>query len=165
MNACFHFFVCCTALGRQGVYLKPSKRIHPEIYHLKEAMKQAPAGVEIFVDSWWQPMANSRCCTGWQPRISMDIRRKRGSFSMVAKLIRKTERLMPAYNCSRGRGTFVSDFACSCGSCFWSGCVPWAHQISYGASVPSTCTSRRSQQLAWLDFCNSRFSEPTRQLG
>lgn len=32
------------------VYLKPNKRIHPEIYHLKEVMKRAPCGVEIFID-------------------------------------------------------------------------------------------------------------------
>ncbi|CAE7237905.1 agtpbp1 [Symbiodinium sp. CCMP2456] len=32
------------------VYLKPNKRIHPEIYHLKEVMKRAPGGVEIFID-------------------------------------------------------------------------------------------------------------------
>ena len=52
LNLCYAW--CRGALertGHQGVYLKPNKRIHPEIYHLKEVMKRAPGGVEIFIES------------------------------------------------------------------------------------------------------------------
>ncbi|CAE7711015.1 agtpbp1 [Symbiodinium sp. CCMP2592] len=47
-RGCYRCSLAGTDLNR--VYLKPNKRIHPEIYHLKEVMKRAPGGVEIFVD-------------------------------------------------------------------------------------------------------------------
>jgi len=47
-RGCYRCSLAGTDLNR--VYLKPNKRIHPEIYHLKEVMKRAPGGVEIFID-------------------------------------------------------------------------------------------------------------------
>ena len=91
----------------KGVYLKPSKRIHPEIYHLKEAMKQAPDGVEIFIDPRLQPALQTLCGEMRSDlellqRTSTDIRRKRGFFSTAANLTLKTARRMPAYSCCQG---------------------------------------------------------------
>ena len=34
-----------------GVYSKPNKILHPEIYHLKEAMKSAGHKIELFMET------------------------------------------------------------------------------------------------------------------